>query len=115
MEFSLGKEYIDLAHSQKRKISVDSHERLFPTQDESGVALSLQKGSKRKHKCGSKQRVMKRLPFEDAVKCLLSLKNSLVNLHKKKLFPYNPDVLLRRYVLLLCYTLCRCSWHVSGN
>lgn len=37
--------------------------------------------------------------FEDAKDCLLSLQNSVVKLHQKKLFPYNPEALLRRSVL----------------
>lgn len=99
-EFSLGEEVINQAHRKKRKILVDGldfQKSLSSAQHEGDVApLSLQKGSKREHKCGSKQRGIKRLPFEDAMECLLSLKNSVVNLHQKKLFPYNPNVLLRR-------------------
>ncbi|KAL1223907.1 hypothetical protein V5N11_007302 [Cardamine amara subsp. amara] len=34
--------------------------------------------------------------FEDAKDCLISLQNSVVKLHQKKLFPYNPEALLRR-------------------
>ncbi|KAJ8446637.1 hypothetical protein Cgig2_002799 [Carnegiea gigantea] len=34
--------------------------------------------------------------FEDAKACLLSLKSSLRKLHERKLFPYNPEVLIRR-------------------
>ncbi|CAG7888400.1 unnamed protein product [Brassica rapa] len=36
--------------------------------------------------------------FENAKECLLSLQNSIVRLHQKKLFPYNPEALLRRLV-----------------
>jgi Lines C-terminus len=36
--------------------------------------------------------------FEDAKKCLVSLKNTLEDLHRKKKFPYNPKALLRRFV-----------------
>lgn len=36
--------------------------------------------------------------FKKAAECLLSLNNSIGNLHQKSLFPYNPEVLLRRYV-----------------
>ncbi|KAF8081266.1 hypothetical protein N665_0896s0006 [Sinapis alba] len=36
--------------------------------------------------------------FEHAKGCLLSLQNSVVRLHQKKLFPYNPEALLRRLV-----------------
>ncbi|KAK2410997.1 hypothetical protein QL285_046328 [Trifolium repens] len=34
--------------------------------------------------------------FKKAAECLLSLNNSIGNLHQKSLFPYNPEVLLRR-------------------
>ncbi|CAL5197659.1 unnamed protein product [Lathyrus oleraceus] len=34
--------------------------------------------------------------FKKAAECLLSLNNSIGNLHQKCLFPYNPEVLLRR-------------------
>ncbi|VVB05182.1 unnamed protein product [Arabis nemorensis] len=37
--------------------------------------------------------------FEEAKDCLLSLQNSIVKLHQKKLFPYNPEPLLRRALL----------------
>lgn len=36
--------------------------------------------------------------FENAKDCLLSLQNSVLRLHQKKLFPYNPEALLRRLV-----------------
>uniref|UniRef100_A0A803KSG6 Uncharacterized protein n=1 Tax=Chenopodium quinoa TaxID=63459 RepID=A0A803KSG6_CHEQI len=36
------------------------------------------------------------LQFEDAKGCLLSLKSALRKLHRRKLFPYNPEVLMRR-------------------
>ncbi|KAK7263071.1 hypothetical protein RJT34_30655 [Clitoria ternatea] len=35
-------------------------------------------------------------PFKNAAECLLSLNNSVDNLHQKNLFPYNPEVLLKR-------------------
>ncbi|CAH2064478.1 unnamed protein product [Thlaspi arvense] len=34
--------------------------------------------------------------YEDAKDCLLSLQKSVVKLHQKNLFPYNPEALLRR-------------------
>ncbi|XP_030546404.1 uncharacterized protein LOC115752392 [Rhodamnia argentea] len=44
-------------------------------------------------------------PFDKAKLCLLSLKYSVESLHQKKLFPYNPKVLLRRLTefLELCF------------
>lgn len=38
----------------------------------------------------------KRPPFMEAKDCLISLKASVENLHRKNLFPYNPQVLLKR-------------------
>ncbi|RYR80096.1 hypothetical protein Ahy_A01g004875 isoform C [Arachis hypogaea] len=35
-------------------------------------------------------------PFKNAAECLLSLYNSIESLHQKDLFPYNPEVLLKR-------------------
>lgn len=36
--------------------------------------------------------------FKKASECLLSLNNSVGNLHQKSMFPYNPEVLLKRYI-----------------
>lgn len=38
----------------------------------------------------------KRPPFKEAKDCLISLKASVESLHRKNLFPYNPQVLLKR-------------------
>ena len=40
----------------------------------------------------------KRPPFKEAKDCLISLKASVESLHRKNLFPYNPQVLLKRFV-----------------
>ena len=40
----------------------------------------------------------KRQPFKEAKDCLISLKASVESLHQKNLFPYNPQVLLKRFV-----------------
>lgn len=42
--------------------------------------------------------ITQRLSLEAAKECLLSLKASIDSLNQKNLFPYNPKVLLRRYV-----------------
>ena len=41
------------------------------------------------------------LPFESVKACLVSLKIALGKLHRRNLFPYNPKVLIRRYVSLI--------------
>ncbi|CAI0553897.1 unnamed protein product [Linum tenue] len=43
-----------------------------------------------------KQNKCRRLAFIEAKDCLLSLKVSIENLHRKNLFPYNPKALLQR-------------------
>ncbi|EOA23365.1 hypothetical protein CARUB_v10019578mg, partial [Capsella rubella] len=50
--------------------------------------------------------------FEDAKDCLLSLQTSVVKLHQKKLFPYNPEALLRRLLRFqeLCLSHENSSW-----
>lgn len=45
--------------------------------------------------------------FEEAKQCLFALKDSVENLHQKKLFPYNPKVLLNRLDLVILFiSLC---------
>ncbi|KAG6532000.1 uncharacterized protein LOC122055713 isoform X3 [Zingiber officinale] len=39
--------------------------------------------------------------FENAKVCLLNLKKTVEDLHRKDLFPYNPEPLIRRFVMLL--------------
>ncbi|GMP28139.1 hypothetical protein CsSME_00003815 [Camellia sinensis var. sinensis] len=56
-----------------------------------GIPLSLGKQCQKALMRGSKHCRTTRLPFENAKDCLLSLKKSLQNLHKKSLFPYNPQ------------------------
>ncbi|CBI33272.3 unnamed protein product, partial [Vitis vinifera] len=51
----------------------------------------------------SQERGSREQPFKEAKECLLSLKNSVENLHQKSLFPYNPQVLLRRSVSIFHY------------
>lgn len=102
MEFSWDEEVTNYRYSKKRKVSVnvlDFKGGEIPLQRENDdIHLSLPKRCMREGVYASRQHRTTRLPFEDAMECLLSLKSSLLNLHRKKLFPYNPDVLLRRYV-----------------
>ncbi|KAH9605022.1 hypothetical protein KSS87_008577 [Heliosperma pusillum] len=41
--------------------------------------------------------------IQDAKACLLSLKSAMKKLHKKKLFPYNPEVLIKRSVVVILF------------
>ena len=52
-------------------------------------------------KSGAEQYLPTGRPYSKAKQCLLSLLVSVESLHQKNLFPYNPKVLLKRYVLFL--------------
>jgi hypothetical protein len=42
---------------------------------------------------------------QKTVECLLELKVTIERLHHRQLFPYNPSVLLKRYVISLSLSL----------
>lgn len=92
-----------ITHSscKKRKVSLNcsntSEELLSGSPNKSNETLpsfeesnSYDYGYKR-HRFGVKA-------VKKAKNCLQSLKRSLENLHRENLFPYNPEVLLKRYV-----------------
>ena len=78
---------------------------------DSGIPMPLEKECMRKNSYGNKEHGSRGQPFNKAKECLLSLKNSMENLHQKGLFPYNPKVLLRRSVSIFHYhsKFCFCS------
>ncbi|CAL5369559.1 unnamed protein product [Camellia sinensis] len=84
----------------KRKVLVDDSliegHLTSSSMKSKGIRLSVGKQCQKDLIRGSKHCRTTRLPFENAKDCLLSLKKSLQNLHKKSLFPYNPQVLLQR-------------------
>ncbi|KAA8547250.1 hypothetical protein F0562_003886 [Nyssa sinensis] len=98
VEFSVGGKVTDESSCKKRKVLMDSSD--FQGTSASvrgtGIPLSGEKKCQRDDTCGGKCCRSNRLPFEKAKECLLSLKKSVENLHQKNLFPYNPEVLLRR-------------------
>ncbi|CAL5324717.1 unnamed protein product [Camellia sinensis] len=83
----------------KRKVLVDDSliegHLTSSSMKSKGIRLSLGKQCQKDLMRGSKHCRTTRLPFGNAKDCLLSLKKSLQNLHKKSLFPYNPQVLLQ--------------------
>ncbi|QCD81683.1 Protein Line [Vigna unguiculata] len=98
VEFPLFGEFLDQSPCKRRKIVGDGLQLLadgIPTSvDNSGSTMLLIKNYKEDSGCGFKRYNIK--PFKKAAECLLSLNNSVYNLHQKKLFPYNPEVLLKR-------------------
>lgn len=99
VEFSWDEEVTNSRNSKKRKVSVDVLDfeggEISVLRENDDSPLSQPKRCMTEDVYTSRQHTTTRLSFEDAMECLLSLKNSLLNLHRKKLFPYNPDVLLR--------------------
>ncbi|KAG5528736.1 hypothetical protein RHGRI_029407 [Rhododendron griersonianum] len=94
--------------AKKRKVVADESEILGHLPSSSVKSKGILSPGKQRLKDlmnGSKHYRTKKLPFENAKDCLLSLKKSLQSLHKKHLFPYNPKVLLQR--LMRFQELCR--------
>ncbi|XP_028117121.1 uncharacterized protein LOC114314826 isoform X2 [Camellia sinensis] len=88
---------IHKSSGKKRKVLVDDSliegHLTSSSMKSKGIPLSLGKQCQKALMRGSKHCRTTRLPFENAKDCLLSLKKSLQNLHKKSLFPYNPQIL----------------------
>lgn len=108
MEFSFSGKVINQSSYKKRKVSFDGSNfgaDVTPMLvKNNGIITSQEKEYKRDHRYGSQHYITK--PFEEAKECLLSLRNSVESLHKKNLFPYNPKVLLKRWVFITMNTLC---------
>ncbi|GMY11667.1 Salicylic acid-binding protein 2 [Fagus crenata] len=100
VEFSFDGKVINQSSCKKRKVSLDgSNFEAYVTPmlvENNGIITSQEKEYNRGRRYGSKHHITQ--PFEEAKECLLSLRNSVESLHKKNLFPYNPKVLLKRWV-----------------
>lgn len=88
-------------HSRKRKkLSTDDYnsrgEISVVPSGVGGDILPPDSKHKKAYECRSEDYVTQMLPFECARNCLFQLKASIESLHQKNLFPYNPQVLLRR-------------------
>lgn len=98
LEFSMCGNETNQRHFKRRKVSIDSS---------GGGKLETLPGSmetvERNVNPKTTDRSCKSFrthSFENAKECLLSLKRSVADLHQKKLFPYNPRPLLKRFVIL---------------
>lgn len=100
VEFSLDGKVISQSSCKKRKVSFDGSNfwvDVTPGPVKNiGILTSLEKECDRDNELACKHYITQ--PFEGARECLLLLRNSVDSLHKKKLFPYNPEVLLKRWV-----------------
>ncbi|RDX83275.1 hypothetical protein CR513_35823, partial [Mucuna pruriens] len=98
VEFPLFGEFLDQSSCKRRKVvggGLQFQADGMPTSVDNSGSITLHiKNYKEDMGCGFKCYNIK--PFKKAAECLLSLNNSVYNLHQKKLFPYNPEVLLKR-------------------
>lgn len=100
MEFPLFGEFLNQSSCKRRKVLGDGRQFMedgVPSVDKNGSIILHIKSYKEDSEYGLKHHNDK--PFKKAAECLLSLNNSIGNLHQKHLFPYNPEVLLKRYVI----------------
>ena len=98
VEFSVTRELINQSSKKKRKLYSDDSN--FQAE---GSSTSLKSNKVKRlieKECGGKHYQTTGNPYKEAKECLLSLKNSVESLHQKNLFPYNPKVLLKRWVCL---------------
>ncbi|XP_056696814.1 uncharacterized protein [Spinacia oleracea] len=80
---------------RRRASHEDSSDGRIDTTGQSKLGL-LSEQNQGEFNLGSKFFGSRYLQVEGAKGCLLSLKSALRKLHKRKLFPYNPEVLIRR-------------------
>ncbi|XWS33676.1 hypothetical protein CRYUN_Cryun22dG0103200 [Craigia yunnanensis] len=92
-EFSVFGEVKNQSSSKRRKVSSESSN--FKIEPSSEPAKIIPLYLEKKLKGDFEYRYAERAS-EQAKDCLLSLKKSVENLHLKNLFPYKPDVLLKR-------------------
>ncbi|XP_012436980.1 uncharacterized protein LOC105763330 [Gossypium raimondii] len=93
MEFSVYGKLSNQLSSKRRKILSESSN--FKIEPSSGPVKTIPLSLEKKFNGNLEYRHMKQM-YELAKGCLLSLKKSVENLHLKNLFPYNPEVLLKR-------------------
>ncbi|KAK8717517.1 hypothetical protein V6N13_044783 [Hibiscus sabdariffa] len=101
-EFSIyGKRGYQLSNKRRKKLSESSN---FKTEPSSGPVKTKPLSLEKKFKGYVEYRHTEQM-YELAKDCLLSLKKSVENLHRKNLFPYNPEVLLKRLMRFqeLCF------------
>ncbi|XP_021633188.1 uncharacterized protein LOC110630150 isoform X3 [Manihot esculenta] len=96
--FSMHEKIVDHSSCKKGKMYLnDSNVQVeassIPVKD---ISSSLEDKCKRDFGCNHKHYKTTSQLFKKAKNCLLSLKHSVESLHRKNLFPYNPEVLLKR-------------------
>ncbi|KAK9285883.1 hypothetical protein L1049_025084 [Liquidambar formosana] len=119
VEFSMCEKVLNRSSCKKRKVFLDGSNSQVELSSAlvkgDGVALSLEEVCESDHKFGSKHYRTKGQPFKEAKECMLSLKCSIENLHQKNLFPYNPEVLLKRLVRFQELSIKQEKYYLSKN
>lgn len=77
---------------KRRKISIDESLEALP----SSIMMTKEHKVRKLLAVGN---IDKSMTFNNAKECLLSLKKTVEDLHRKNLFPYNPKPLLRRFAI----------------
>ena len=99
MEFPGVKDDSGQSCVKRRKILANSRDikvATYPAPLKEGGTPSLKMECNESHAHGNNSRINFKRPFVAARDCLASLTTSIDSLNKKSLFPYNPQVLLRR-------------------
>ncbi|XVF61898.1 hypothetical protein PTKIN_Ptkin08bG0171600 [Pterospermum kingtungense] len=92
-EFSVYGEVKNQSSSKRRKVSSESSN--LNIEPSYGSSKTIPSNLEKEFKGAPEYRYGEQA-YEQAKDCLLSLKKSVESLHKKDLFPYNPEVLLKR-------------------
>lgn len=95
IEFSAKEHVYQKSCKRRRAFCEDSYEGQSANPLQNGLAVSSEQHPE-EQELKNKFSKNRSIQLEDATACLLSLKSSLEKLHRRKLFPYNPEVLLRR-------------------
>ncbi|XP_020095459.1 uncharacterized protein LOC109715072 isoform X3 [Ananas comosus] len=97
VDYTIPKNLINESYHKRQRISTDEDNLRGEEQPSSSVSFVTDEYIPRKHKSRSLSNSVNLHPFGNAKECILSLKKTLEDLHRKDLFPYNPKPLLRSF------------------
>lgn len=103
VDYTIPKNLINESYHKRQRISTDEDNLRGEEQPSSSVSFVTDEYIPRKHKSRSLSNSVNLHPFGNAKECILLLKKTLEDLHRKDLFPYNPKPLLRRFAILMFY------------
>ncbi|GLT75258.1 hypothetical protein SLA2020_469940 [Shorea laevis] len=98
VEFSVGRQVKNHSFSKRRKLLShgSSFQTKLPSRSVKNSCLSVEQKLEGNSSYHCELNTTGEQAYWKARDCLLSLKTSMENLHQKNLFPYNPEVLLKR-------------------